>query len=207
MAGFGVNDSVAKGPVTICLDQISIQANARARLEALRRALVALAPQYGGLETVFAEHLFKDFYTPDQIAKLSEYLKRYWFDVETGWWPVFQPIAPIYALGLLQTLTASLAPKTPAPLPIDSYWVLNHDHVEMLNLVSPRQVTLLIATPPPVELGPSGMWSESSQAWVTTRRAGRTAGEIDPITSAAVSGGTDLRVRTFKIQPRPAKGA
>jgi len=207
MAGFAVNDPVAKGPVTMYLDQISIRADARPRLEALRAALVALAPAYGGLETVLAEHLFKDFYTPAQVANLSEYLRRYWFDVETGWWPAFQPIAPIYALGLLQTLSASLAPKTPAPLPIDSYWVLNHNHVEVLNLVSPRQVTLLIATPPPVELGPSGMWSASSQAWVTTRRAGRTAGEIDPITSAAVSGGTDLRVRTFKIQPRPAKGA
>ena len=207
MAGFAVNDPVAKGPVTICLDQISIRADARARLEALRGALVALAPAYGGLETVFAEHLFKDFFTPDQVARLSEYLKRYWFDVETGWWPVFQPIAPIYALGLLQTLSASLAPTTPAPLPIDSYWVLNHNHVEILNLVSPRQVTLLIATPPPPELGPSGMWSETSQAWVTTRRAGRTAGEVNPATGAAVSAGADLRVRTFGIQPRPAKGA
>jgi len=205
MAGFGANDSVAKGPVTVCLDQISVRPDARARLQALRDALVARAPEYGGLETVFAEHLFRDFYGTDQIARLSEYLKRYWFDAETGWWPVFQPIAPIYALGLVQTLSAALAPKTHAPLPIDAYWVLNHDHVEMLNLVSPRQVTLLIATPPPIELSPSGMWSEASQAWVTTRRAGRPAGEIDPITGAAAAGPPDLRVRTFRIQPRPAK--
>lgn len=207
MAGFAANDSVAKGPVTVCLDQISIRADARPRLEALRGAVAALAPGFDGLETVFAQHLFKDFYTPDQVARLSEYLKRYWFDVETGWWPAFQPIAPIYGLGLLQTLSASLAPKAAAPVPIDSYWVLNHNHVEMINLVSQRQVTLLIATPPPVEMSPSGMWSETSQAWVTTRRAGRTAGEIDSITSAAVSGDATLRVRTFRIQPRPAKGA
>jgi len=208
MALAGPNDSVAKGPVTICLDQISIRADARPRLEALRRAIIALAPGgYRGLEGAFAQHLFPGFFNADQIARLSEYLGRYWFDEATGWWPEFQPIAPIYATGLLQTLNTSLAPKAD-PLPIDSYWVLNHHHVEMLNLVSARQVTLLIATPSPAELAPSGMWSEESQAWVTTRRAGTTAGEVDPLTNAPFSTGTtDLRVRTYRIQMRGSKGA
>jgi hypothetical protein len=52
------------------------------------------------------------------------------------------------------------------------------------------------------------MWSEESQAWVTIRRAGTTAGEVDPLTDAPFSTGTtDLRVRTYRIQMRGSKGA
>ena len=201
MAFVGPNDSVAKGPVTVCLDQLSVRADARSRLEALRQGIMALAPGYRGLEGAFAQYLFPGFFNADQIARLSEYLGRSWFSEATGWWPEFQPIAPIYATGLLHTLNTSLAPKGD-PLPIDSYWMVKHHQVEMINLVSARQVTLLIATPSPVEQAPSGMWSEDSQAWVTTRRAGTTAGEIDPLTNTIVRGGsTDLRVRTYRIQP------
>src|SRR5262245_13223496 len=98
MAGFAANDSVAKGPVTMRLDQTSIQAGARQRLGALRDAVVALAAgAYAGLERAFAEHLFRGYYREDQITQLSEHLRRNWFSEETGWWPVFQPVAPIYA--------------------------------------------------------------------------------------------------------------
>ena len=208
MAFAGPNDSVAKGAVTICLDRISIRPDARPRLEALRQAVSALAPaRYRGLEGAFARHLFPDFFTPEQIGRLTDYLGRYWFNEATGWWPEFQPIAPIYANGLLHTLNTSLAPKG-HPLPIDSYWVLNHHQVEMLNLVSARQVTLLIATPSPSEPAPSGMWSEESEAWVTTRRAGATAGEVDPVGNTALAAGTpEPRVRTYKIQVRGSKKA
>ena len=72
----------------------------------------------------------------------------------------------------------------------------------MLTLVNPRQVTLLIATPPPVELAPSGIWGESSEAWVTARRAGVTTDEVDPVTGKSTRGDTSLRVRTFRIQTR-----
>ena len=209
MAFAGPNDSVAKGPVTVCLDQMSVRVDARARLEALRQAIINLAPAgYRGLEGVFAQYLFPGFYDGDQIARLSEYLGRYWFSEATGWWPEFQPIAPIYATGLLHTLNTSLAPPKGDPLPIDAYWILKHHQVEMLNLVSARQVTLLIATPSPVELAPSGMWSADSQAWVTTRRAGTTLGEINPLTNNALPEGTaELRVRTYRIQARGSKGA
>ena len=208
MAFVGPNDSVAKGPVTICLDRISIRPDARARLEALRQAISALAPAgYRGLEGAFARHLFPDFFTADQIARLSDYLGRYWFSEATGMWPEFQPIAPIYATGLLHTLNISLASKG-HPLPIDSYWILNHHQVEMINLVSARQVTLLICTPSPVEVAPSGMWSEESEAWVTNRRAGSTAGEVNPVANTALTGGTsDTRVRTYRIQVRGSKKA
>jgi hypothetical protein len=208
MAFSGPNDSVAKGPVTVCLDQMAVGRDARRRLEALRQAIMALAPAgYRGLEGAFAQYLFPGFFNAEQIARLSEHLGRSWFSEATGWWPEFQPIAPIYATGLLQTLNTSLASKGD-PLPIDSYWILKHHQVELINLVSTRQVTLLIATPSPVEMAPSGMWSEESQAWATSRRAGTTGGEIDPLTNTIVPGGaTDLRVRTYRIQSHGSKRA
>jgi hypothetical protein len=207
MAFAGPNDSVAKGPVTICLDQMSVQANARARLEALRQAVAALAPDnFLGLEQAFAQHLFPGFFSSDQIYSITNYLGQYWFNETTGWWPTFQPIAPIYATGLLTTLNLSLAAKE--PLRIDSYWILNHSQVELINLATAHHVTLLICTPQPIERPPSGMWSEESQAWVTTRRSGITPGEVNPVTNSSFSsGGPESRVRTYRIQVRSSKGA
>jgi len=68
-----------------------------------------------------------------------------------------------------------------------------------LNVVA---VGLLIATPSPPELASGGIMSESSEAWVTLRRAGHTANEIDPTTGQPGPEDTDLRVRTFKIHYR-----
>jgi hypothetical protein len=73
----------------------------------------------------------------------------------------------------------------------------------MLNLVSSRQVTLLVATPVPPEVAPAGVPGAASDVWVSARRAGQTVGEIDPGTEELiVGGGPDLRVRTFKIETR-----
>ena len=225
MAFVAPNDPVGKGPVTVCLDQMSTGANAGAKLELLRAKLIELAPNFGGLEGVFQQYLLPEIYSPGDSTAIAAYLKQYWFDEATGWWPTFQPIAPIYAMGVIQTINASLniSPAAPpqasaaaspeasrqgeqAPLPINSYWILNHQHVEMINLASPIQVTLLICTPPPPELGPSGILGVDSQAWVSSRRAGRTALEIDH-QGMTVSGDTTLRVRTFKIQTRKGKTA
>ena len=197
------DDPVAKGPVTRCLDELSVGYEARRRLTELHRALTGLAAtQFSGLEKVFATHLFPGFYPPDQIDRITEHLRTAWFSPDTGWWPSFQPIAPIYGLGLVQTLNASLA-ATGDPLAIDSYWVMEHTRVEMVNLVSPRQVTLLIATPRPAHGSPPGIQGESSEVWVTARRAGRTQEEVDPVSRQLAHAGADLRVRTFKISSRP----
>ncbi len=206
MAFAGPNDSVAKGPVTLYLDQISVLPDARQRLGALRDAIRALAPGYGGLEGAFARHLFAGYLSDAQIAQITQYLARYWFSEATGWWPAFQPIAPVYATGLLHTLNISLAAKD-TPLPIDSYWILNHHQVELINLVSARQVTLLIATPSPVEGVPSGIWSEESEAWVTARRAGTTPNEVNPLSAEPLTaGGAESRVRTYRIRVHKPKG-
>jgi hypothetical protein len=195
-------DSVAKGPVTRCLDDLSVRADARESLVALRQGILGLRDQsYRGLEEVFATYLFPGFYNAGQIEHITRYLGTNWFSQATGWWPAFQPIAPIYAIGLLQTLDVSLAGEG-TPRPIDSYWIIGHDQVELINLANPRQVTLLIATPSPPELALGGIMSESSEAWVTLRRAGHTANEIDPTTGQPGPGDTDLRVRTFKIERR-----
>lgn len=206
MAATNPNDPCAKGPITYCLDEMSTGKDARSRLSALADACVKLkSKNYQGLEQVFATHLLKYCYNKEQVKKIAAYLKECWFNEKTGWWPSFQPIAPIYAEGLLKTLNASLKPKQ--PLPIDSYWIIGHSRVELLTLISKQQVTLLIATPPPIELAPKGIWSESSEAWVTARRAGKHAHEVDPASmDKKVKGGTDLQVRTFKIVTRkPSK--
>jgi hypothetical protein len=195
-------DSAAKGPVTRCLDDLSVRSDAREKLVALRQGILGLRNQsYRGLEGVFATYLFPDFYNDGQIAHITGYLGTNWFSQATGWWPAFQPIAPIYAIGLLQTLDVSLSGGG-TPRPIDSYWIIGHEQVELINLANPRQVTLLIATPSPPEPASGGIMSESSEAWVTLRRAGHTDNEIDPTTRQPGPGDTDLRVRTFKIMSR-----
>jgi hypothetical protein len=194
---------VAKGPVLHCLDQLSVRDRAREKLEQLRAEVLRVrARDFRGLEEVFSRSLFTDFYTADQIAMIAAHLRSHWFDETTGWWPPFQPVAPIYALGLLRTLNASLASRGPGPLPIDSYWIIGHGHVEMVNLVSPRQVTLLVMTPPPPEPAPGQIHGETAEVWVTTRRAGRTEAEIDPESEQPSVGGRELRVRTFRIDTR-----
>ena len=200
---------VAKGPVLRCLDALSVRDDARSRLDKLQTEIIGLRGQeFQGLEGVFDRFLFTvtGLYPRDQIDKITAHLKTHWFSQETGWWPWFQPIAPIYALGLLRTLYASLASTDPRPFPIDSYWIIGHDQVEMVNLVSSRQVTLLVATPPPVEFTPGGIQGiqgADSEAWATARRAGQPEGEVDPITQRPLStGGTELRVRTFPVPTR-----
>jgi hypothetical protein len=205
MGGFAKDDPVAKGPVTRCLDELSVRPDARERFLALKGDILAIRDEsYRGLERVFAARLFTDFYSPGQIEQITRYLGTYWFSQATGWWPAFQPIAPIYAIGLLQTLELSLSSGGP-PRPIDSYWLMGHEQVELINLATPRQVTLLIATPAPPEPAAGGIMSESAEAWVTLRRAGVTSNEINPTTGGPGPGDTDLRVRTFKIQSRPPR--
>jgi hypothetical protein len=229
MAFAAKDDPVAKGAVTYCLDRLSVQVNGAAHLAALRSAIAAARPNFTNLADVLGRHLFPFFYNATQIAAITKHLNDKWFNPATAWWPAFQPIAPIYADGLLQTLNFALAglalergqaPKpgrtakpgqTPksgrAPKPIDSYWIIGHDQVQMINLVSPQQVTLLIATPIPPE-PPSGVWGHLSEVWVTGRRAGSTPLEVNPASPGTpVAPNPQLRVRTFKIQKPPAPPA
>jgi hypothetical protein len=195
------DDPAAKGPATECLDALSVAPDARDRLRALVAALLEIqAASFSGLEDVLARHLLSVLYNAEQSARIAEDLRATWFS-ETGWWPTFQPIAPIYGLGLLQTVRASLSSSGP-PIPIDSYWMLGHTSVELITLVNPRQVTLMIATPTPPQPPRAGRLGHPCEVWVTCRRAGRVAYEIDPRTGERIAGTNDLRVRTFKLQTR-----
>lgn len=169
------DSSVAKGPVTHCLDELSSGRGARKGITALAKGIASLRRKnFRGLEHVFAEHLFPSCYSKAAIKKITEYLGTYWFNEGTGWWRDLQPIAPIYAVGLLKTLDESLRGKS-RPLPIDSYWIIGHRTVELMTLTNKSQVTLLIATPEPGKRAPSGIWGESSRVWITARRAGKVA--------------------------------
>ena len=206
MGPIAPDEPAAKGPVAYCLDALSSRPGARDRLGALRQGILDISgSEFRGLEEVFARYLFPPFYNADQITRLTEYLRVNWFNEATGWWPSFQPIAPIYALGLLQSIRACLS-VVGDPLAFDTYWILDHTHVELISLVSSRQVTLLIATPPPPEAGPSGTLGEFAEMWVTSRRAGKTDEEVNPATGQQVAGGgTELRVRTYKLRTRPRR--
>jgi hypothetical protein len=151
------------------LDALSTRPDARELLQRLGDAIAGLRHiEFHGLHEVFARYLLSPVLGGRDVAKLTEYLKDYWFDEKSGdaFFPIFQPIASIYAIGMLKTIELSL--QEPNAKPIDSWWLLDHPSVEIINLVSRRQVTLLIATPRPLK-SPRLVWGEEAQAWATVR--------------------------------------
>jgi len=158
-----------KGPVTYCLDVLSARPDARELLQRLGDAIAGLRHiEFRGLHEVFARYLLSPVLGGRDVAKLTDYLKNYWFDEKSGeaFFPSFQPIVPIYAIGMLKTIELSL--QEPNAKPIDSWWLLDYPTVETINLVSRRQVTLLIATPRPHK-SPRLVWGEEAEAWATVR--------------------------------------
>jgi hypothetical protein len=165
-------NTVAKGPLVHCLDELSKRPDARERLEELQAALLTLrSSDYRRLEEVFEEHLFSHVYDDVQkIRNYRRYLRDYWFDetLATAEFSELQPIAPVYAEGVIKTLDLSLGESPRArPKRIDAWWIVDHPKVEMINLVNENCVTLLIATPRPKLLNPAGIWSERAEAWST----------------------------------------
>jgi hypothetical protein len=169
------DDPIAKGPVTYCLDALSVNAiNPTFYLSELRTALFNWAQAPGGvnLADVLDRYLFKPVYTTDASKRTAavSYLKASWFGTAGTY---FGDIGKVYASGLVTTLDLSLKDggnPRPTPLPIDSYWIVDHKEaegtVELINLLSNYQVTLLIATPRPKGFS-STIFSETSKAWTT----------------------------------------
>lgn len=169
MGPFAPQHPCAKGPLTYCLDELSLKKDAAALMKKLGNEIIRLEPKdFRGLETVFETYLLQEIYRDAaKSAKVAAYLKRFWFD-ETSpdvFFPEIQPIAPVYALGVLKALDIA----KDSQLPIDSWWMMDHPDIEMMNLVSPRQVTLIIATPRPKGHSPGGIWGEKGEAWTTAR--------------------------------------
>jgi hypothetical protein len=162
----------AKGPVPLCLEEISKGDGARRRLDTLRTNLAALAPSYRGLAAVFEADLLALVYpNPADAANIRAHLERYWFDATSPFFPG-EPVAEIYAKGVLQTLEVSLngAPNNRPPLEIEAWWQLDHPKVKMLTLQSATgNLSLHILTPRPSGAAGSGptILGRYSTAWVT----------------------------------------
>lgn len=172
MAAIGPRDCVAKGPVTHCLDVLSRKRTGAAKLKALRDAVYARRTKdFTGLEKVFEDFLFKPAGMKKEKVKLaSSYLKKYWFDEENGWWEDAQPIAETFAAGLITAIDASIKRGTKKrPIPMDCYWLVGHEDVQIVTLQSPDQVTLLFVTPAPQNRKPGKIWSEWAKVSITAR--------------------------------------
>jgi len=172
MQKYHVQFPFAKGPITYCLDQISVGPNARQAMERLKKAIEGLEGiGYHGLEKAFEIHLTQPVYADaTRSSRVTAYLTKHWFDASSpdAYFPEFQPIAEIYATGVIKALEESLKGK-PDPIPIDAWWILDYPDVELMTLVSPRQVTLVIATPRPAGPVSSALWGEDAAAWATGR--------------------------------------
>jgi hypothetical protein len=161
----------AKGSILYGLDQLSTAENARELMERLARAIADKATNdFSELEVTFDHYLFSPLnLEPARTPSNMAYLKR-WFDgnLEDALFPEFQPVAPIFALGVLKTIEESLKTQ-PRPLPIDAWWILDHNTFQIITLVSRHQVTMLLATPRPSTIPPTAIWSPSADAWTTGR--------------------------------------
>lgn len=165
----------AKGAICFCLDEFSQGRGARARITKLRDAIAALAPSYEGLAEVFDQYLMSHVIDDaDQRQKIVAHLKKFWFDTDSK--PFFpgEPVAKIYAEGVLQTLDLSLKGKR--PVPINAWWVLDSADLRMLNFADVKKgvtisgnVTLLIMTPRPEGGGraASPILGDVAEAYVT----------------------------------------
>jgi len=169
---------VAKGAICFCLDEFSKGPGARARVQALRDAIAALAPAYAGLSEVFDQHLVSHvFATSATRQKILEHLKKYWFDNTPDAFFPGKPVSKIYAEGLLKTLDLVLG-NADETVPINSWWLLDQPVFMMLNLADLEQgavrgcVTLLILTPRPEDFEsdepiPPAILGQEAEAFVT----------------------------------------
>src|SRR5262245_59467073 len=177
----------AKGPVRFGLDTISSMLDGRARLEQLRNAITALASvNYRGLETALEVHVLRPIYpNPNDAAAVAAHLNQHWFDEtsSSAYFPAFQPIAPIYAEGVITAVNLSMNSPGPAPVPINAWWVVDQPHVKLVSLAltdsgditRSDRVTLLVLTPrPSVVQARMAILDKRAVAWVTEReRANR----------------------------------
>lgn len=161
-----------KGAIPECLDAMSRHDNARELMKRLRKEIEALRGNaFRTLTNTFAKYLFAPIYQkPKRSQAITGYLGKYWFDEssEFAHFPELQPIAPVYAEGILTTLRLSLRAKG-SPTPIDAWWLIDHQSFEMINLVSKQQITLIIATPRPGLIKKARPALGETEVWTTKR--------------------------------------
>lgn len=183
MGGFVSNNmACAKGAICYSLDQVSKGPKARSRIQRLHREISNKAPHYEGLTDVFDQHLLSHVMSddPDHQQRVVHHLKRHWFDAKSDA-PFFpdEPVARIYAEGVLKALDLSL--KSKRLVPIDAWWVLDMPKFRILTLADVKDgetvgshVTLLIMTPRPNVPGRAGaaILGEHAEAHVTEHEGG-----------------------------------
>src|SRR5215813_7582834 len=122
-----------KGSILYGLDRISVADNARELMERLQTAIADKASNdFRELHQTFDLYLFSPLNLAQARSAASmTYLQR-WFDDTSpdALFEQFQPIAPIFALGVLKVLEESLLVK-PRPLPIDAWWIVDHTTFEI----------------------------------------------------------------------------
>lgn len=91
----------------------------------------------------------------------DQHLRADWFPPPgqlppSAWWPGIQPVEPIAKKGYASAIRANLVLLSnglPAR-PFDSYWVClpwnatNPQHFQVVHMVSPKQITVVVVTPP-----------------------------------------------------------
>jgi hypothetical protein len=161
-----------KGAIPECLDAASRSDNARQLLKNLQAGIESLRKtSFENLTDVFVKHLFTPTFKDSKRTRaIADYLEKHWFDAssDSAYFRDLQPIAPLYAEGILTTLKLSLRTR-PKPTPIDAWWLLDHHGFELINLVSDRQITLLIATPRPGIFSKAKPTLGQTEVWTTKR--------------------------------------
>ena len=172
MGCYTIDHSFAKGAVYFGLDQMSVRPDARELMKQLARAIADKASDgFPELERTFDQYLFAPLNIEAARSEVSmSYLREYWFDPDSkkSYFPEFQPIAPICAMGLLKVIEESLK-GDPSTLPIDSWWLMDNTRFEVITLVSKQQVTMLVATPRPLGPTPIGIFNPDANGYTTGR--------------------------------------
>jgi len=172
MASFVRRYPFVKGQILRALDLLSTGPDARSKLEGLAGAIHNIASNnFEDFANVIEQFLFAPLNltqsrSPDSMA----HIRNQWLDPHspTTFFPDDQPIAPIFAGGMLVAVDKSLDGK-PDPKPIDAWWIMDHTTFEVITLVSERQVTMLLCTPPPRGTPSPGLWHPDAEGYVTGR--------------------------------------
>jgi hypothetical protein len=107
----------------------------------------------------------------------ADYLSKTWYNEgRDGWWPWLQPIYPILKAGLIKAIRVA----TERNLPLDSYWLVGSNQVEVIVIALPgaQQVLRLILTPP--GLAPTQTRPNRINIWSIRRSLGWAVGNETP---------------------------
>jgi hypothetical protein len=117
------------------------------------------------------------FMTPTLTQAEADYLSKTWYNEgKDGWWPWLQPIYPILHCGLIKAIREA----TDRNLPLDSYWLVGSNQIEVIVIALPgaQQVLRLILTPP--GLAPTQNRPNRIKIWSIRRSLGWAVGNETP---------------------------